>query len=969
MAEQQRKPRQPAKVERGYVIGVPSGDTAIVVNLDSKDLAQVDITLQGISAPRLGIHIPNNPSKDREDAPWSWPAREYLRKKLIGQPVVFRTTFSNTPNRRIAQIFVDGRDVREDVVAAGWAKVNEKAGENTRNKAILHLQELERKAKDDQRGQFNKDQKAANRANRNVIYKFDQFELFEKLKGKHVPAIVEQVRSGSTLKVYLPETGHVLLVLLSGVQSPVFRFNSEDEQEAYAREAKFFADLTALNRDVSLVLEGIDKAKNFFGTIIVDGKNLSVKLLQEGLAKFVDWSAQKTSNIAELRAAEEEAKNKKIRLWSNGTVAAQKPAGAKKSQQVDAAVTRSQLLGRVVDIISVGTVAVLDERSGEEVKVTLASVQAPRLIPRDKLKDPKISEEEKLDAAYAWEAKEFLRKRLIGNKVRCVQEYARAPQGKDTENKTFWSVYLDKKNVAIELADRGYVKVVDHRQGEQRSPEYEELLLAENRAQKKNVGLYAPKAKRPVVHFNDLSVPEEGAGKEAAPAAPAEDAEGEAPAEEQKPKKFGKKAEQERITQAQVARLQANLPLFQRAGRVSAVVDRIFPGGKFKLWIEKDATMIPFVLHSIRFDKQQSGENGAPGEVDVDHRAKVAKFLRDQVYQRDVEISVDSVDKRGNFVGTMYTNNGRKDIAVTALEEGLASIFHPTASKAVKLFNYKEYDAAEKNAQNARKNIWSDFDPVVEEERRRAFAAKRAEERAAREGTAAAKNKAEILSISLTEIIDGSTFFYQVISDEQSALDVLMKDLNAQNLDSQKNAADFAPKAGELVAAKFTGDDNWYRGKVVSVEANGNVIVYYVDYGNSEAVELDRLRPLNSAFDVKVLPAQAHEGRLAYVRTPSLDDDFGHDAAAFLKEMAWDKPMVANVQWREGPIAYLVLGDPETQVHVNAALLRAGLATIPRTSFRDRSALVQKLREQEAAARTSRVNLWQYGDLPEEDEE
>eukprot|EP01122_Echinamoeba_exundans_P001358 TRINITY_DN11430_c0_g1_i1.p2 TRINITY_DN11430_c0_g1~~TRINITY_DN11430_c0_g1_i1.p2 ORF type:complete len:950 (-),score=355.29 TRINITY_DN11430_c0_g1_i1:48-2897(-) len=949
MAEQQRKPRQPAKVERGYVVGVPSGDSLVVVNLDSKDLAQVELTLQGIQAPRLGIHVPSNPSKDREDAPWSWPAREFLRRKLIGQGVVFRTTYSATPNRRIAQVFLDGKDVREDLVAAGWAKVNDKANENTRNKSIARLQELERSARDKQLGQFNKDQKAANRANRNVIYKFDQFELFEKLKGRHITGVVEQVRSGSTIKLYLPETGHVVLVLLSGVQSPVYRF-SDDDQEAFAREARFFAELNVLNRDVTVVFEGIDKAKNFFGTIIVDGKNLSVKLLQEGLAKFVDWSAQKTSNINELKAAEEEARTKSLRLWSQPQTAAK---GQKKSSQAEG-VSRSQLLGRVIDIISVGTVAVLDDRTGEEVKINLASVQAPRLVPRDKLDDAKFTEEEKANAPYAWEAKEYLRKRLVGHKVRCVQEYAREPAKGQSENRSFWSVYLDKKNVAIELAERGYVRVVDHRAGEQRSPEYEELLLAENRAVKKNVGLHAPKSRRPIVHYTDLSIPEDGAGKEP-----------EAAAAGDQPKTFGRKAQQERVTQAQVARLTAHLPLLQRAGRVSAVVDRIFPGGKFKLWIDKDSTMIPFVLHSIRLDKLVETEEGKPGEADPAHRAKVAKYLRDFVYQRDVEIVVDSVDKRGNYAGTLFINNGKKDFAVALLEEGLASVFHPTAQKAVKLFNYKEYDSAEKGAQNARKNMWSDFDPVVEEERRKAAQAKRQAERAARDGVAAEKkSKADILSITLTEIIDGSTFFYQILGEEQSALDVLMKDLNAQNLDSSR-PADFTPKEGDLVAAKFTGDDNWYRGKVVS--AGAELVVYYVDYGNSEPLTADRLRPLGSAFDLKVLPAQAHEGRLAYVRTPPLDDDFGRDAAAFFKEHAWDKPMVANVQWREGDVAHVVLGDPEAQVFVNAALLRVGLATIPR-GVRDRSPLVQKLREQEATARKDHVNLWQYGDI-EDDEE
>jgi staphylococcal nuclease domain-containing protein 1 len=936
---------------------------------------------------------------------------------LIGQGIVFRTTYSATPNRRIAQVFLDGKDVREDLVAAGWAKVNDKANENTRNKSIARLQELERSARDKQLGQFNKDQKAANRANRNVIYKFDQFELFEKLKGRHVTAVVEQVRSGSTIKLYLPESGHVVLVLLSGVQSPVYRF-SDDDQEAFAREARFFAELNVLNRDVTVVFEGIDKAKNFFGTVIADGKNLSVKLLQEGLAKFVDWSAQKTSNMAELKAAEDEARTKSLRMWSQPQTAAK---SQKKSSQAEG-VSRSQLLGRVVDIISVGTVAVLDDRTGEEVKVNLASVMAPRLVPRDKMDDPKFSEEDKANAPYAWEAKEFLRKRLVGQKVRCVQEYAREPVKGQSENRSFWSVYLDKKNVAIELAERGYVRVVDHRAGEQRSPEYEELLLAENRAVKKNAALHAPKSRRPVVHFTDLSIPEEGAAKETEVAA-------------DQPKTFGRKAQQERITQAQVARLTAHLPLLQRAGRVSAVVDRIFPGGKFKLWIDKDSTMIPFVLHSIRMDKLVETEEGKPGEADPAHRAKVAKYLRDFVYQRDVEVVVDSVDKRGNYAGTLFINNGKKDFAVALLEEGLASVFHPTAQKAIKLFNYKEYDSSEKGAQNARKNMWSDFDPIVEEERRKAAMAKRQAERAARDGVAAdKKSKADILSITLTEIIDGSTFYYQILGEEQSALDVLMKDLNAQSHDSSR-PADFTPKEGDLVAAKFTGDDNWYRGKIVA--AGAELVVYYVDYGNSEPVTADRLRPLGSAFDLKVLPAQAHEGRLAYVRTPPLDDDFGRDAAAFFKEHAWDKPMVANVQWREAGVAHVVLGDPEAQVFVNAALLRVGLATIPR-GVRDRTPLVrqllfwtvgprpffvtvpgachgafrpmtvfppcsrmhimarslllfpllffrvvhhflllthsffnqqvQKLREQEATARKDHVNLWQYGDI-EDDEE
>lgn len=75
-------------------------------------------------------------------------------------------------------------------------------------------------------------------------------------------------------------------------------------------------------------------------------------------------------------------------------------------------------------------------------------------------------------------------------------------------------------------------------------------------------------------------------------------------------------------------------------------------------------------------------------------------------------------------------------------------------------------------------------------------------------------------------------------------------------------------------------------------------------------------------------PFQAKEASMAYIRVPSLKEEFGHEAAMFLKEMAWGKPMYANIEYDNSGILYLSLGDRESQVHVNAALLRAGLARV-----------------------------------------
>ena len=61
---------------------------------------------------------------------------------------------------------------------------------------------------------------------------------------------------------------------------------------------------------------------------------------------------------------------------------------------------------------------------------------------------------------------------------------------------------------------------------------------------------------------------------------------------------------------------------------------------------------------------------------------------------------------------------------------------------------------------------------------------------------------------------------------------------------------------GDLVAAQFTLDEGWYRAIVRDVNTTENSVkVFYIDYGNNETVETERLRELKPEF--LRLPAQA----------------------------------------------------------------------------------------------------------------
>lgn len=44
------------------------------------------------------------------------------------------------------------------------------------------------------------------------------------------------------------------------------------------------------------------------------------------------------------------------------------------------------------------------------------------------------------------------------------------------------------------------------------------------------------------------------------------------------------------------------------------------------------------------------------------------------------------------------------------------------------------------------------------------------------------------------------------------------------------------PKKGELLAARFTADNEWYRARVEKIEGTNRVSVYFVDYGNREII-------------------------------------------------------------------------------------------------------------------------------------
>jgi staphylococcal nuclease domain-containing protein 1 len=105
--------------------------------------------------------------------------------------------------------------------------------------------------------------------------------------------------------------------------------------------------------------------------------------------------------------------------------------------------------------------------------VALSNITAPRLARRA---NPNIEgSSETVDEPYAWEAREFLRKILVGKEVRFVVEHAN--KASNREYGSIW-VAADGRNVTDLLLNEGVVEV--RQAGVRPSEELSRLLLLES---------------------------------------------------------------------------------------------------------------------------------------------------------------------------------------------------------------------------------------------------------------------------------------------------------------------------------------------------------------------------------------------------------------------------------------------------------------------------------------------------------
>lgn len=903
---------------KAIVKSVISGDTLVLrgrTGPQGQSPKERILHLADVVAPRMG-------NQTREDEPWAFESRDFLRALTVGKEVSFTSTHSFPSNDDVTRDFgtadIGGMDVASEMLKNGWAKVKESKRDPTEDD--IRKRDIEAEAKAAGKGLWNSHGPQARAVHQTMPT--DSQAFVSEWKGKSIDALVEQVRDGSTLRVrlFMPDGEHQMVnIALAGVRCARASPKQGEPSEPWAEEAKFFTESRLLQRPVRVIILSLPTATAtpfqagansappppasiFIGTVLHPAGNVAEHLVTAGLARVVDWHAGMLAaggGMERLRACEKVAKEKRACLYANVPT-----ASASTTQSNGTANGNVRVFdGTVIRVWSGDQISVIDKESGKERRLQLSSTKGP------KLSDPK-------QAYYAQEAREFLRKKLIGKHVKVMVDFIRPRDGEYEERECATVRYGNQNsNVAEQLVEKGLASVVRHRRDdEDRSSDYDKLMAAEQAAVAETRGIHSGK-EQPAVK-PPVNISESG------------------------------------------ARATTFVNGFKRQGKVSAIVDYVASGSRFKLFLPKDNQSLTLVLNGIRAPRTARN----PSERSEPFGQEAADFATRRYMQRDVEFEVDTVDKSGGFIGTLWLKS--ENVAISLVKEGLASVHSFSAdglSWSTQLY------AAEAEAKQAQQNLWENYD----EEAEKAAQVPPAENDPGR-------LKSEYLDVIISDVRaeNGLSFSVQILNTEGIAtLEKLMRDFSLHHRVAHPAPSNFVPKAGDLVSAKFS-DGSWYRARIrraspIKKEAE----VTFIDYGNQDSVSFSNLRPLDPKF--RSLPGQAQDARLSFIRLVASESEYHADAVQRFRQLCEGRKLVANIDYKEGAMLHLRLIDPNDPVAtqdplacINADLLREGLASIDRKGCKYLGAyphIMSKLQIAVAEAKRDRAGMFEFGDV-EEDE-
>lgn len=1026
----------------GIVKSVPSGDTIVVMKQASPvngPPPEMRLTLSSVRAPVLARDM-------RSDEPHAFAAREALRKRLIGRTVSFRIDYRVASlSRLFATVYptpaASTPSVNMDMAELGHVRVRRPATPNEDVSPELdQLIDAEERAAAAGLGLHRSSSHSNPQPNgdddiakpRHVLPAddpallegqalVDACQYAQTVSGPVVGAdgtgtedagdgplvlhgVVEYVATGSILKAFVRDvpgvpgsksSDRVLTLSLSGVQCPGFRRPEGAPADAppkpmpFAQYARFLTEIRLLHRDVRLQLEGVDRNDMLFASVEDPAAKIYIgeELLRAGMAKTMSWSLDKSARAPALRAAEQIARKRQVGLWKGVTA----PAA-----------THERFTGKVVEVVSGDLVAIAPDdpaatasgRSASSTtirRISLASVRVSR-AERGATRDRAM-----LPTGPAADAKEALRRKLIGRRVFVKIEYTREP-GPDALRKevmVFATIQRENSNinsatsnpndndVALSLISSGLLSVVRHRGDEERATNYEQYLELEAKAVAAKKGMHNPNAQNGGVRINNLAGPD------------------------------AKK------------RSRDVLAGLQRGGPYKGLVEHVTSASRYRVYLPTESMLITLALRAVRcpqptrrvYEPDGSIREEVAGEP---HGDESLDFARERIMQREVEVDISNVDRVGAFLGNITilgaaggggggsggTNAEKVDVSSLLLSSGhgyLHESFDPSRDRLG-----PSYTELEKKSREAKRGLWVDYvEPAdgVGDGANSDFGAGNGtsgHSNGARGGSGGPLDVKRRFKGQVCDISYGGRMFVQDVSERSvAALNSIQRTLAELKLDGMAAPANMsALKPGDMVAAKFSVDQRWYRARVLYVhrrdigggqqEQLEKVIdVRFMDFGNEERTSLSCIRKLMAPPASLRVPPIATEVALAYLVIPDENDHCGQHAGETLRDLVFDRTVDVAVMSVDGPnkvVGDILIANPDAgdtsansssngsttndsgMISVSHEMLKAGLARIVRTK-KDRAARAafNALRPYEEVAIRSRQFLWNYGEAFESD--
>lgn len=909
-----------------------------------------------VQAPRFN-RTPGEDGKTSVSEPYAWEAKEYLAKRLIGQEVIYKSEynksggsqggagaggpFGGNANKEFGIIYLGEENIVETMVSEGLLEVRRTKAESP---VLQQLIDAEEAAKAAGRGKW-----SSQPAPKHEL--LHEHPSPNSLKGRTFSGTVENVRNGGGIQVYLDlgvEQGvHKHLnasIMVSGIRSPD---KNRANETKFFDESKFFTESRLLNREVKVHIEKVDR-NSYLATVLLGTNNLAEALLRQGMARCNDASISLTKAPEKLRAAEKEAKSKRLRIWENYVDS----RGDGPSEAYEA---------KIVEVISGDSMMAENLATGEVKKIFLASIRLGAPIDRERQREAAKAAEEAAEASkptkgadnkakaaqpsaeppksssiprifdnpILYHARELMRKKLLGKKALVKVEYIQ-PKSDSYPEKICCAVRpadQPKWNAAEALVSKGYASVIKYMSDDsQRASNFDELLKAEQNASKSKDS----KDKEKMKDFAPLKVVD---------------------------------------LCNDATRAKQLFPFLSRT-RKDCVVEFVFSASRFKMFLPKENnTLLTMVLAGVVVPREPEALKNAS--------TAAAKAL---VHQRDVSIQVDSMDKKGNFIGWIYykdeNTNKETSLNLQLVKLGYGQVRDSSASGTL-----GELKGAESVAREKKLGLWLTYqEPKRKEEDSNvvADASEAVEEEAAATtngvgGTKAAADKeADLLKNRKPVIVTNAQMKEKnvVVSvqhvESGPKLEELLKQMRAELPNKKGSGEQFTPARGEVVAAKFSADHQWYRAKVLKVNSPQDIEIVFIDYGNVDKVRARDLAKLSPKYASQ--EAFAKDYVLAFVEATTHDQDWVEESKRVFVESTYGQVLM-RVEYKD-PVTNMdaiSLVDESTKTDIGKRLVENGLLIAMKRRERKLLRTINDYINAEKTAKENRANMWQYGDFTADD--